>query len=189
MAPRALVFDCDGTLVDTMPAHYASWRAALDPHEIPFRIETFYALGGVPTRDIVVMLASQTGSRIDVDAVAAAKEADYERRLDEVPGIPQVVEIARAARGQLPMAVATGSIRRTAERTLRGAGLDGWFDVLVTAEDVTRPKPAPDIFLLAAERLGIAPTACRAYEDTDLGCESARRAGMEVIDVRELLAR
>lgn len=184
----ALVFDCDGTLVDTMPAHYASWCAALAPHGIPFSEARFYALGGVPTRDIVALLAREAGVTVDVAAVAAAKEADTELRLATVTPVAEVVEVARAARGRLPMAVATGSLRATAEHSLRGIGILGWFDALVAAEDVARPKPAPDTYLLAAARLGVPPGACRAYEDTDLGLQSARAAGMEVVDVRLLRA-
>lgn len=183
----ALIFDCDGTLVDTMPAHYDAWRATLDPLGVPFPLDRFYALGGMPTRAIVALLAAEAGLALDVDAVAHAKELASERHLATVGPVEPVVAIARAHRGVLPMAVATGSLRATAERQLRAIGVHDWFAALVAAEDVTRPKPAPDTYLLAAERLGVRPARCRAFEDTDLGCESARRAGMEVVDIRTLL--
>jgi len=100
--------------------------------------------------------------------------------------IEKVVAVAREARGTRPMAVASGGYRRVVERTLRHIGILDWFGVLVAAEDTSRHKPEPDVFLEAARRLGVAPGACTVYEDTDLGIEAARRAGMRWVDVRVL---
>ncbi len=182
----ALVFDCDGTLVDTMPAHYEAWLEVLAPLAIPFPVERFYGLGGMSTRSIVAMLVRESGLDLDVEAIAADKEAASERWLRSPGPVPEVVAIAEAAKGHLPMAVATGSTRALAERALAGIGILPWFQTLVTAEDVSSPKPDPETYLLAAERLGVSPTRCRAFEDTDLGLESARAAGMHVVDIRLL---
>lgn len=185
-APAALIFDCDGTLVDTMPGHFRAWRETLDRYGLVLPEPRFYALGGVPTRDIVALLAREAGRAVDVDEVAAAKETLAERYLARPAPIPEVVAIAAAARGTMPMAVATGSVRVVADRALRAVAIRDWFSVLVAAEDVQRPKPAPDTYLQAAQRLGVAPQRCRAFEDTELGLESARAAGMEAVDIRLL---
>lgn len=184
--PAALIFDCDGTLVDTMPGHFRAWRETLDRYGLVLPEHRFYALGGVPTRDIIALLAREAGRAVDVDEVAAVKEALSERYLARPTPIAEVVAIAAAARGALPMAVATGSIRGVADRALRAIAIRDWFSVLVAAEDVERPKPAPDTYLQAARRLGVEPARCRAFEDTELGLESARAAGMEAVDIRLL---
>ena len=181
---EALIFDCDGTLADTMPAHYRAWLSALLPCGIPFPEDRFYALGGVPSREIVQLLAAEAGKTVDVPAVVRTKEEAYLVQIDGVLPIARVVDIARAGRGRVPMAVASGGQRRVVEPTLRRIGIYDWFAAVVTAEDTVRHKPDPDIFLEAARRLGAPPAACTVYEDTDIGLEAARRAGMRFVDVR-----
>ena len=190
LIPRydGLVFDCDGTLADTMPAHYVAWCATLDRYRMSLPEDRFYSLGGVPTQKIVAMLASEAGLAVDCDRVAKEKEAAFHEALHAIGPIDAVVDIARRHRGHLPMAVATGTVRWSAERVLRHLGIFDWFDAVVCADDVERHKPEPDVYLLAAERLKVDPRRCCAYEDTDLGIASARAAGMDVIDVRMLIA-
>jgi beta-phosphoglucomutase-like phosphatase (HAD superfamily) len=187
MNPEALIFDCDGTLADTMPLHWRVWRALAHKHGFALTEPQFYSLGGVPTRDIVALLAREQGLSLDNLAIAREKENDYLRLLGEIEPIPAIVEIARAHHGRLPMAVASGGTRRVIELVLGHLGIRAWFAAVVTSEDVQRQKPAPDIFLEAARRLGVPPERCRAYEDTDLGMQSIRAAGMEAVDVREHL--
>jgi HAD superfamily hydrolase (TIGR01509 family) len=183
---EALIFDCDGTLADTMPAHYRAWLEVLRPYDVPFPEVRFYALGGTPTAEIARLLFADAGQAVDPAVIARAKEAAFLTRIEEVVAIEKVVAVARAARGARPMAVASGGYRRVVERTLRHLGILDWFGVLVAAEDTSRHKPEPDVFLEAARRLGVAPGACTVYEDTDLGIEAARRAGMRWVDVRVL---
>jgi beta-phosphoglucomutase family hydrolase len=187
MNPEGLIFDCDGTLADTMPLHWRVWRALAQKHGFAFTETRFYALGGVPTRDIIALLAREQGLSLDHLAIAKEKEFEYLRLLQEIEPIHSIVEIARAHRGRLPMAVATGGTRRVIEQVLDRLGIRDWFAAVVTSEDVQRQKPAPDIFLEAARRLGVPPERCRAYEDTDLGMQAIRAAGMDAVDVRELL--
>jgi beta-phosphoglucomutase-like phosphatase (HAD superfamily) len=182
----ALIFDCDGTLADTMPAHYRAWLEVLRPYGIPFPEERFYALGGVPTPTIARLLAGDAGVTLDVAALVRAKEDAFLGQLVAITPIDKVVEIARAGRGVQPMAVASGGRRPVVERTLGQIGILDWFSVVVTAEDTARHKPEPDVFLEAARRLGVAAAGCTVYEDTDLGLEAARRAGMRPVDVRLL---
>lgn len=182
---KALIFDCDGTLADTMPAHFAAWTAMLTPYGIPFPEPRFYAMGGMPTSQIIRILAADAGVVVDdIAAMVEAKERLFLQHLDALAPIVPVVAIAAAYRGNLPMAVASGGYRAVVTSTLQRIGVFDWFGALVAAEDTTRHKPEPDVFLEAARRLGVAPAACAVFEDTDLGMEAARRAGMLGIDVR-----
>lgn len=183
---QALIFDCDGTLADTMPAHYQAWLEVLRPHGIDFPEDRFYAMGGMPTDKIVVELCGEAGKSLDVVALVRQKALAFERKIGEVRPIEKVVDVARAHRGKTPMAVASGGQRRMVEKTLAQIGVLDWFSVVVTAEDTRQHKPEPDVFLEAARRLGVAPAACTVYEDTDLGLQAARRAGMRWVDVRRM---
>ncbi|RIK81739.1 MAG: HAD family hydrolase [Planctomycetota bacterium] len=182
----ALIFDLDGTLADTMPAHFIAWTASLAKHGLELSEDRFYELGGWPTKKIVKLLADERGMSLDVDAFAALKEAEFLRAIGEVGPVPPVMAVARRERGRMPMAVATSAVREVADRILRQIDAVDLFDVVVTAEDVPRHKPEPDVFLEAARRLRVSPAECCVYEDSDPGIEAARRAGMSWVDVRTL---
>jgi HAD superfamily hydrolase (TIGR01509 family) len=180
-----LIFDCDGTLADTMPAHYKAWTAMLGRFNIPFPEPRFYAMGGMPTAQIIQVLAADAGVVVtDVEAMVFEKEQGFLTYLDAVAPIEPVLAVAAAYRGRLPIAVASGGYRDTITRTLDRLGVRDWFDAMVTAEDTARHKPEPDVFLEAARRLKVEPAACVVFEDTDIGLEAARRAGMRSVDVR-----
>jgi HAD superfamily hydrolase (TIGR01509 family) len=181
----ATIFDCDGTLADTMPVHFEAWSATLARYPgLALSEDRFYVLGGWPTLNIAELLKKESGLAYDPAALSREKELEFERRLEHVLPIEPVLTIVRECRGKMPIAVATGGIRRICTTILKHIGLTGWFDAMVCAEDVPRHKPAPDIFLEAARRLGVPPEQCRVYEDTDPGIEAAKRANMEWIDVR-----
>jgi beta-phosphoglucomutase family hydrolase len=184
---HALIFDCDGTLADSMPIHWRAWQVVVRRYGLQFSERRYYSLGGVPSRDILKMLSREQG--IDLDPIAAAreKETEYLKLLAEVEPIHAVVEVARRHHGRIPLAVASGGTRHAIDTVLRHLGIRDLFHAVVTSEDVTRPKPAPDIFLEAARRLGVPPAWCVAYEDTDLGLEAIRAAGMRAVDVREIV--
>jgi beta-phosphoglucomutase family hydrolase len=184
---KALIFDCDGTLADTMPLHWRAWRAVTQRYGLEFSEGRFYELGGVPARDILKMLSAEQNHPLDAVAVAKEKEATYIPFLPEVHAIEPVARIVRETAGKLPMAVSSGGIRDHVTKVLEHVGLLQFFQAVVTSEDVQRQKPAPDIFLEAARRLGVQPEFCRAYEDTDLGLQAIRSAGMEAVDVRPLI--
>jgi len=186
--PRALIFDCDGTLADTMPLHWRAWQVITQRHRLHLPEERFYALGGVPSRDILKMLSLEQGVPLDHLAVAREKETEYLPLIAQVEPINVVVGIVRENYGKLPLAVASGGTQRVIKQVLQHLDLLRYFDVIVTSEDVVHQKPAPDIFLEAARRIDVPPEFCRAYEDTDLGMQSIRAAGMEAIDVRLLLS-
>jgi beta-phosphoglucomutase family hydrolase len=185
---KGLIFDCDGTLADTMPLHWRAWQAISARHRIHFPIDRFYSLGGVPSRDILKMLSAEQGLGLDHLAVAREKEAEYLPLIDQVEPINAVVGIARDHFGKLPMAVASGGTTHGIETVLARLGIRSLFQAVVTSEMVQHQKPAPDIFLEAARQIGVAPHQCRAFEDTDLGMQAIRAAGMEAVDVRQMLA-
>ncbi len=187
--PGAAIFDCDGTLADTMPLHYQAWTASLAAHGVAFPEETFYEWGGVTTRDIVIRLNAMHGSAaLDPDAFTHAKEEAYALLIPQVKVLAVIEAEVRRLHGKCPLVVASGGLRPLIERTLDTVGLRAYFDAIVTSEDVARGKPEPDIFLLAAERAGVAPADCVVYEDSPSGLEAARRANMRAVDVRPHVA-
>lgn len=181
----ALIFDCDGTLADTMPIHYRAWTALLTPCGIPFPEDRFYALGGMPTAQIIRLLAGECGVSVpDVEAMVWEKERQFLTELHGVTPIAPVVRIAESYRSRMPLAVASGGYRDVVIQTLDSIRVRDWFAAVVCAEDTPRHKPEPDVFLEAARRLGVRAKACVVFEDTDIGLEAARRAGMHGVDVR-----
>ena len=186
---KGLIFDCDGTLADTMPLHWRAWQTIAARYRINFPIDRFYSLGGVPSRDILKMLSGEQGLGLDHLAVAREKEAEYLPLIAQVEPINLVVGIARENFGKLPMAVASGGTKHGIEQVLSHLGIRSLFNAVVTSELVKHQKPAPDIFLEAARQIGVLPQHCRAYEDTELGLQAIRAAGMEAVDVRDLLSK
>lgn len=182
-----LIFDMDGTLADTMPTHYIAWSRSMAALGIEFSKERFYALGGVPAGLIVEMLAEEQGKTVDARVIAEAKEELFLELLKEVQPVVPVKAIAEFHREHIPMAVATGSPKWMAEKLLKNLGMRDWFGAVVSADDVEAPKPAPETYLRAAELIGVDPKRCHAFEDTELGMQSARNAGMEVININALL--
>ena len=182
---NALIFDCDGTLADTMPLHYRAWTWMLDPYGIPFPMEKFYGYAGMPTVRIIELLAAAAGVVVsDVEKMTRRKEQRFIESIGEVSSIRVVMEIASRYRDVLPMAVASGGERYVVAKTLAVIGVTSWFDAVVVAEDTKRHKPEPDVFLEAARQLDVEPTGCVVFEDSDLGLLAAERAGMVGVDVR-----
>ena len=181
-----IIFDCDGTLADTMPLHWQAWQVITLRHDLHFPEDRFYELGGVPSRDILRVLREEQNVPIDPLAVAQEKEHEYLKLLDQVNPIHEVLDVAREHAGRIPMAVASGGTRHVIERVLLHLNIRDLFAAVVTSEEVDNQKPAPDIFLEAARRLGVVPERCCGYEDTDLGMRAIRSAGMQAVDVRPL---
>ena len=183
-----LIFDCDGTLADTMPIHFRAWTAMLEPHALEFSEKHFFAYAGMPSVRIIGVLADAQGRTFDtsvVETMVADKEALYIEMLDAVRPVANVLAVAERYRGVLPMAVASGGEGWVVRRTLATIGAEHWFEAIVGAEDTEHHKPEPDVFLEAARQLGVEPHACVVFEDSDLGLLAAERAGMLGIDIRE----
>jgi len=180
---RAYLFDCDGTIVDSMPLHYVAWKQSLAEWNCEFAEELFYAWGGRPVSEIIAALNQQHGLDMPVEAVAKRKESLYYELLPRLKAIPEVVEHIEAKHGRIPLAVVSGSRRNSVVGSLTSLNLLDKFETLVCAEDYKNGKPAPDGFLLAAERLGVAPADCLVFEDTDMGIDAATAAGMASVRV------
>lgn len=183
---QAIIFDCDGTLADTMPAHVKAWVASYKSFGIDIAEQPFYDMGGMNNQRIIETLNAKFKYSMDFETMQEAKEGRYLEMLHTITEVKAVADIARKYHGRVPIAVASSGMSRVVIQTLAQIGLSSLFDVIVTADDVEHAKPAPDIFLLAAERLGVAPADCIVYEDGDPGLEAARRANMRAVDVRVL---
>jgi beta-phosphoglucomutase family hydrolase len=183
----ALIFDLDGTLIDSMPLHFEAWCKVTQEYRLPFTKERFYQLGGVPTYETLIILSNEAGKRIDLQAATTMKESLFESFLPEIKPIKTIVDIVKAYSGIKPLAVATGSNRVHAEEALTQLSLMSYFDAVVTSDDIVNPKPAPDVFLLAAKNLEMNPAKCVGFEDTDLGLQSIKSAGMAAVDIRMLI--
>lgn len=179
----AYLFDCDGTIADSMPLHYKAWKQVLGEWNCEFSEERFYAWGGMPIVEIVATLNTEHGLSMPVAAVAKRKESLYFERLHELQPVPEVVEHILDQHGKIPFAVVSGSTRDSVEASLSTLGLLDRFDTFVCAGDYRRSKPHPDGFLLAAEKLGVTPDSCLVFEDTDMGIEAATAAGMKSVRV------
>lgn len=181
----AVIFDCDGTLVHSMPAHFEAWCEALALHGSGgiFKEDVFYAMGGRPTKDIVVEINDEYGLKLDPETVAFAKREAFLKKLGSLELIEEVADFAESLRGKVPMAIATGGTRLVIEKTLQAVGVSDLFEEVVTADDVKIGKPAPDIFLKAAQLLGVKPEKCLVLEDAPAGVMAAQLAGMTVISI------
>jgi beta-phosphoglucomutase family hydrolase len=178
------IFDCDGTLADTMPLHYQAWKRLVEENGGTFSEELFYSLGGRPTEQIMALLRDQHGLHVaDVHAAALRKEEYFVDLIRAVKPIEPVLRIARQMHGVAPLAVASGGLRKYVELTLDVLGIRGLFASVVCVEDYARAKPAPDPFLEAARRLNVAPAECVVFEDSPLGVQAAEAAGMECVFV------
>ncbi|RLU81752.1 hypothetical protein CTZ27_31555 [Streptomyces griseocarneus] len=183
---RCLIFDWDGTLADTQYANYLAMAEALRRHGVGLDRSWFDERTGLSSAELVEALmeeAAVTGP-VPVAEVVRARDAAFLRGCHRIREVPAVADVVRAYHGTLPVAVASGGARRVIEATIPHVGLREQIDVLVTREDVDRGKPWPDLFLLAARRLGVPPGDCLVYEDSDEGLLAAGAAGMAAIDVR-----
>ena len=184
---KALIFDCDGTLVDTMPLHWEAWHAAFAAAGAACPQTLLDELAGMPAPDIIAIFNERYGHNLDITAVAEDKERRTAEKLKTVGPIQPVVDLVYRYHGKLPLAVASGGRLAGVETSLRAIGLLDYFDAIITASDPVQPKPAPDIFLAAAARLGVAAEACEVFEDGDMGLIGAKKAGMVATDIRPYL--
>jgi HAD superfamily hydrolase (TIGR01509 family) len=180
---RAYLFDCDGTIADSMPLHFIAWdRALREAGCTSFTEDLFYAWGGWPVEAVVNELWRRDNRTLltptELDAFAHRKEGLYYELFPQLQPVPEVLELILADHGRVPFAVVSGSTRDSVTRTLTALGILDRFDILVCAGDYARGKPDPEPFLTAAQRLHIPPANCLVFEDADAGIRSAQAAGM-----------
>jgi HAD superfamily hydrolase (TIGR01509 family) len=182
------IFDCDGTLVESMPLHFRAWRHALRAHGASFEFgwQLFVSRAGMPLETTVLELNAQFGTQLDPGPIVAAQRALYRSLLPDVQAIAPVVEFARRVAVHAPLAVASGGHREEVEASLRNVGIAELFSCVVTGSEVLRGKPDPEILLRCAEGLRLEPAQCLVIEDGELGIEAARRAGMDWVRVEAL---
>ena len=184
---KALIFDCDGTLADTMPLHLDSWARAFVEFNEPYRPQFLDSLKGMNEVKIIQLYNQEFNCDLDPQLLVETKHRYFRKKAHLIQPIEPIVEIARQYTGTLPLAVVSGGLRENVLSTLSGLDLVQLFEVILTADDHLPPKPAPDLFLEAARRMKVEPEYCQVFEDGDLGLEAARKAGMQAVDVREIL--
>ena len=181
---QALIFDCDGTLADTMPVHIEAWCDTFCDYGIECPRDFLQTVMGMPAQRIMERFNRLFGHEIDPVAFAREKNRRAREKLAETRPIEPVAAIVRQHSGRLPMAVASGGTRENVVLTLKTIGLLDCFLAVITSDDDVRPKPDPEIFLEAARRMRVSAGLCQVFEDGEAGLEAARRAGMVVTDVR-----
>jgi HAD superfamily hydrolase (TIGR01509 family) len=180
---QAYLFDCDGTIADSMPLHYLAWKKALGEWNCEFDEQLFYAWGGMPVAEIISTLNERHGLAMPVEVVARRKESLYFELLPQLKAVPEVLEHIEAEHGRTPFAVVSGSTRESVTASLVSLNLLNRFDTLVCAGEYAKSKPDPEAFLLAAARLGVKAEACLVFEDTEMGIQAAQAAGMASVKV------
>ena len=180
---KAYLFDCDGTIVDSMPLHYVAWNKVLGEFGAEFDEALFYSWGGMPVTEIIAALNEKHGLAMPVEETRSRKEQMYFANLSKLEGVPEVLEHIHLSHGHIPFAVVSGSTRDSVVASLEALGLLDRFETLVCAGDYVKAKPDPEPFLLAAERLGVAPADCLVFEDTAMGIDAATAAGMKSVKV------
>lgn len=181
---RALIFDLDGTLSNSLPVHMATWNKVGEVYEFKFDPQIMLEMTGRATIEFARRVVAQYGLSADPQEIVKLKQQSFWDMSELLEPVDEIVSIVKKYYGKLPLAVGTGASRKSTEVQLKELGIEKYFDVIVTADDVTRHKPNPDTFLKCAELMGVPPEKCQVFEDGDLGIEAAKTAGMIVTDVR-----
>ncbi|MEJ2110095.1 MAG: HAD family phosphatase [Acidobacteriota bacterium] len=182
---KGLIFDCDGTLVDSMPLHWEAWQKAIEIKGGEWQPEFFSETKGMPEEQIVALYNTRFSRNMDPADTVRIKHGFFRKQSARFRPIIHVLDIVYRYQDILPMAVASGGVRDNVILELETLDIRQYFQVILTADDDVRPKPDPDLFLEAAKRMGVLPANCQVFEDGDLGLQAARSAGMLPTDVRE----
>ena len=182
---KAIIFDLDGTLADTMPIHYRACQIVCQEYGFDFPKDYFYQEAGKPTLEVFQNLVKMLGKNLDGNTLGRAKEEKFLELIHTVQPISLVADVARNYKGKVPMAIGSGGQRNSVNLTLKAIGFDQFFDSVVTCDDVVEHKPHPATFLKAAYDMGVSATDCLVFEDGDPGIQAAKSAGMMFVDIRE----
>ncbi|AEI37670.1 MAG: HAD family phosphatase [Zymomonas mobilis subsp. pomaceae] len=186
-APAALIFDCDGTLLNSLPVYERAWQATWGELGYTMTHSWYYPRSGFSEDNLISAFEEEIGKKVDHSLISASVRKYYLANIQHVVEIKPIADIARNAYGLLPMAVASCAPRALLVEGLQMVGLFDLFNAVLSVEDIGVPKPAPDIFLVAAEKLGVAAEKCLVFEDSVTGIEAAKSANMPVIDVSPLI--
>lgn len=181
---KALIFDLDGTLSDSLPVHIASWHAVCKQLNCTFDERILVEMTGAPTISFAERIVREQNLKIDPEELVVLKQKEFRKNINQIKPHDAVIGLMKDAHGKLPMAVGTGASRASAMLQMQELEIDHLFDCIVTADDVETHKPEPETFLKCAELMGIAPEFCQVFEDGELGMQAAKSAGMLLTDVR-----
>ncbi len=184
---KGLIFDCDGTLVDSMPLHMQAWKYAVTKAGGVWNYEFFFSKKGMKEEDIAELYIKQSQTPLNCAEIVETKHNYVKSHRSEFKPIKPVVDVVLRYKDVLPMAVASGGISEIVNLELEAVGIREYFKIVLTADNDIKPKPHPDIFLEAAARLGVVPQMCLVFEDGDMGLEAAKAAGMHATDVRAFI--
>jgi len=182
---KGLIFDLDGTIANTMPNHFKAWRKAVSPYGIDFDEELFMSLTGMARKPTINKLNQLFNTKMNPEIVGGIKEEYFKLLVSETKEIEVVANVIRKFHKKLPMAIGTGSTTEGAKQTLEIIGMQQYFNIVITSDDVVYGKPHPETFLKCAELMQVNPTECVVFEDGILGMKAAKTAGMMVIDINE----
>lgn len=185
---KALIFDLDGTLSDSLPVHMATWNKLGDKYGFKFDPNILHEMTGRPTIEFAVRVVEQYGVPEKPEILVKMKQESFWEMAHLLKPVEEVVSIVKANYGKIPMAVGTGASRKSTVVQLKELGLSKYFDAIVSADDVTKHKPEPDTFLECARLMGVEPKFCQVFEDGVLGIKAAKIAGMMVTDIRPFIS-
>ncbi len=181
---KALIFDLDGTLADSIPVHIECWNETCKTFNYHFPVEIMIRMTGMPTRKFAEYIKKDSGCSLSVNEIMKLKQANFLRLVHNIKPIEKMANFVKDQYGKIPMSIGTGGGKRSSQLILETIGMRDYFDILVTADDVTKHKPEPDTFLKCAKLMGVAPEFCQVFEDGEMGMKAARTAGMMITDVR-----
>lgn len=182
---KGLIFDLDGTLINSMPYHALAWKQVAYEHGFDIDVNDIYAMGGSASRDIATFYKNKGEPVGDIDEYVKRKIAIFQENIPKIEVFQKIFNKLKEAKSLgIKIAIGTGTRTANATRILKEKGLLDYIDALVTADDVTRHKPNPDTFLVAAKRLELNPQDCLVFEDGQLGIKAALRGGFDCIEVK-----
>jgi len=184
---RGLIFDCDGTLVNSMPLHMEAWNAAFRGHNKYYNEDFLFSLKGMKEIEIIDLYNKKFDTNLEPQQLVNAKHKYFIENINSVKPIEQIVQIAKLYHDKLPLAVVSGSVSKIVNLELKALGILNLFKIILTADSPYKPKPSPDIFIAAASILKIDPKFCLVFEDGDAGLKAASEAGMKTIDIRKYI--
>lgn len=184
---KGIIFDMDGTLVDSLPVHFAAWDVVMEKHNTTYPRELFDEFSGLPVTKIVPIVNKRLGLNLNTEEVVREKEIFLLNNIDMIKPIKPVMDVVLEYHKKLPMSIGTGSVKHITLAVLKKLNLEKYFNAVVTADDVNNHKPEPDTFLKCAELMNVDPKECVVLEDGEKGIEAAIKGGIPVIDVRKYI--